>query len=114
MTDIGCPLESVYMCETVHDPEPVDAIVCLSALNHQWVKPDQGKAKDILDRLFRASKTLVIDFPSPGDPVGGDTVWTKYDAVEAWLKSRWPVTCNVLAERGERLQRTLVMVTHGN
>lgn len=87
------------------EPDSAEAVICLSALNHAWVK---GKGDELFAKLAAAAPLLILDMPALGDPVGGDTEWADENHVVKWLEDKGGAV-EYLGKRGEgNLQRTLL------
>jgi len=110
MTDIGGPAFFEKRSGLLPGHK-YDAVVCLSALNHQWRKGEaMGKGRQLLRSFFAAAPLLVLDCPAPGDPVAGDGEWTDPERVFRWIED-----CGiggsgrVIGQRGDELQRPLLV-----
>jgi len=82
----------------------VDAVVCLSALNHAYVK---GKGEDMLRRLAELAPVVVLDCPVPADPVGGKTDMADPAKFTAWVQETIGGRLRPIAEADNGLQRPL-------
>jgi hypothetical protein len=84
MSDIGPGPGGVRFFCNSHRALPceVDAIVCLSALNHAMVK---GNGETMLRELAKLTPRLVLDCPVKGDPVGGDQPWADPGVFSKWV-----------------------------
>jgi hypothetical protein len=81
-----------------------EAVVCLSALNHAIVK---GKGDEMLKWLAgMAKERLVLDHPSPGDPVGGDQPWSDTRTFVELVSSVIGWNLKMIIPAGE-MQRTM-------
>lgn len=100
-------------CDSVVDlgAATFDFIVCLSLLNHHQVDGRDEEGHEIFRRLVRASPTIILDAPAPGDAVGGSSKYIDPKEVIAWCQgSQAPGQGKVIQERGQedQLMRTLI------
>ena len=104
-----------YQSEEVPALLEVDFVVCLSLLNHYQADPQRLAAGQAIFRAcVKAAPVVYLDAPAPEDPVGGDTEFVDPEAVFAWCKlAGVSGKGEVVADRGEELQRPLLVWRRG-
>jgi len=111
MAGIGADGRAVFrLSEAVPQLEATDAVVCLSALNHQWATgAAETTGAAILQAIGQAAGLLITDCPVPGDPVAGDSArWTDPGQVCGWIEGHLGGSARVAAGAGSELQRPLI------
>ena len=83
-----------------------DAVVCLSALNHAYVK---GKGEEMLRRLVELAPVLILDCPVPGDPVGGSTDMADAEKFRGWVDATVGGRPMQIGSTNDGLQRPLFL-----
>jgi hypothetical protein len=106
MTDIGA--KGAIFVESDKVINGFNVAVCISVINHYFVRGDDEKTRDFLSQF--EGKTLILDCPTSGDPVGGDTDFTDPEFVFDWLeKHGLDGKGRVLEYHGQNLQRTMMV-----
>ena len=111
MPDIGSANASFELIEGELRIPECSAVVCLSLLNHHMEVPARHEEGfKIFRKCVDAAPVVILDAPSPGEPVGGFSEYIDSEAVFKWCKdSGANGVGTVLAERSDDLQRTLLI-----
>jgi len=112
MTHIGGEGRALFARQrkSVPDMGPADAVVCLSAINHQWHKGHENTTgADILKACLSSAPMLILDCPIDADPVGGFHPWTDPALVIEWIGQHVEGRGRILAPVSATLQRTLIL-----